>query len=170
MSRYSAIEPLSSDHETEEFDCGSAAQTEWLREHALHAHQAGTSRVFIACRSETRLVVGYHALAAGSVERESTPARVQRATGRHRIPVVLLTRLGVDLAEQGHGLGKALVKDALQRAAAAGHEIGVRAVLVHAESEQARDFYTHLAEFEPSPTDPLHLFLLMKDLSASIGA
>jgi GNAT superfamily N-acetyltransferase len=76
----------------------------------------------------------------------------------------------VDLAEQGHGLGKALVKDALQRAAAAGHEIGVRAVLVHAESEQARDFYTHLAEFEPSPTDPLHLFLLMKDLRASIGA
>jgi predicted N-acetyltransferase YhbS len=84
--------------------------------------------------------------------------------------VILLTRLGVDLEEQGRGLGKALVRDALHRAAAAGHEIGVRALLLHAESEEARDFYLHLAEFEQSATDPLHLFLLMKDLKATIGA
>lgn len=170
MSRYSAVEPLTADHQTEEFDCGSTAQTEWLRKHALQAHQAGTSRVFVVCRTDTRRVVGYHALAAGSVEREATPEPVRRGTGQHPIPVILLTRLGVDLAEQGHRLGKALVKDALQRAAAAGHEIGVRAVLIHAESDAARDFYLHLAEFESSMTDPLHLFLLMKDLRASIGA
>jgi GNAT superfamily N-acetyltransferase len=170
VSRYSAVEPITADHQTEKFDCGSTAQTEWLRKHALQAHQAGTSRVFAVCRTHTRRVVGYHALAAGSVERESTPERVRRGTGQHPIPVILLTRLGVDLAEQGHRLGRALVKDALQRAAAAGHEIGVRALLIHAESGEARDFYLHLAEFEPSPTDPLHLFLLMKDLRASIGA
>jgi GNAT superfamily N-acetyltransferase len=170
VSRYSSVEPINAKHQTDEFDCGSAAQTDWLRKHALQAHQAGTSRVYVVCRSGTRRVVGYHALAAGSVERESAPRRVQRGTGHHPIPVILLTRLGVDFEEQGQGLGKALVKDALQRAAAVGHEVGVRAVLLHAESDEARDFYLHLAEFESSPTDPLHLFLLMKDLKATIGA
>lgn len=169
MSRYSAAEPLSPEHETEDFDCGSNAQSYWLRRHALQAQQAGTSRVYVVCLNGTRHVVGYHALAAGSVERESAPGRVQRGTGQHPIPVILLTRLGVDLGEQGHALGTALVKDVLQRVASAGQEIGVRALLVHAESEQARAFYLHLAEFDPSPTDPMHLFLLMKDLKATIG-
>lgn len=169
MSRYSAVQPFSPDHEVESFDCGSPAQSNWLRKRALEAHQSGTSRVYVVCLGGTRRVVGYHALAAGSVERESAPGRVQRGTGRHPIPVILLTRLGVDLAEQGRGLGTALVKDALQRVASAGHQIGVRALLIHAESDEARRFYVHLAEFEPSPTDPLHLFLLMKDLKATIG-
>lgn len=86
------------------------------------------------------------------------------------MPVVLLTRLGVDVGQQGRGLGAALVKDALQRTVAVGQEIGIRALLIHAESEEAREFYLHLAEFEPSPTDPLHLYLLMKDLRATIGS
>lgn len=169
MSPYSAVEPLSSEHETEGFDSGSAAQTNWLRKHALPAQRSGTSRVYVVCRAGTRHVVGYHALAAGSVERESAPGRVQRGTGQHPIPVILVTRLGVDLQEQGRGLGTALVKDVLHRVASAGQEIGVRALLIHAESDQARAFYRHLAEFEAAPTDPLHLFLLMKDLKASIG-
>lgn len=70
--------------------------------------------------------------------------------------------LVLNLGEQGHGLGKALIKDALLRAVRAGQEVGVRAVLIHAESEEARAFYVHLAEFEPAPTDPLHLFLLSR--------
>lgn len=169
MSRYGPAEPLTTEHETEDFDCGSAAQTNWLRRHALQAQQAGTSRVYVVCLAGSRRVVGYHALAAGSVEREGAPTRVQRGTGHHPIPVVILTRLGVDVSEQGRGLGKALVKDALQRVASAGLEIGMRALLIHAESERARAFYEHIAEFEPSPTDPLHLFLLMKDLRATIA-
>ena len=170
MSRYSPVDLLTERHETDEFDCGSDAQTDWLRKHALQAHHAGTSRVYVVTLAGARRVVGYHALAAASVEREDTPARVKRGTGRHPIPVILLARLGVDVTEQRRGLGAALVKDALQRAAAAGHEIGVRAVPIHAEREAARDFYLHLAEFEPSPTDPLHLYLLMKDLRATIGS
>ncbi|MGI8659169.1 MAG: GNAT family N-acetyltransferase [Candidatus Limnocylindria bacterium] len=170
MSAYSAAEPIAGEHQTEEFDCGSRAQIDWLRKHAFQAHRAGTSRVYVVSRVRTRRVVGYHALAAGSVERELAPQRVQRGTGQHPTPVILRSRLGVDLSERGRGLGQALVKDALQQAAAAGHEVGVRAVLIHAESERAREFYLHLAEFEPSPTDPLHLFLLMKDLRATIGS
>jgi GNAT superfamily N-acetyltransferase len=81
----------------------------------------------------------------------------------------LLARLGVDLGEQRRGLGTALMKEVLLRTSEAADTVGARALLIHAESDAARSFYQHLAEFEPSPTDPLHLFLLMKDLRATIG-
>ncbi|MEX0631162.1 MAG: GNAT family N-acetyltransferase [Chloroflexota bacterium] len=121
------------------------------------------------CLARSRTVVGYFALAAGSVKPSEAPARVTKGAGRYPIPVVLLARLGVHLAEQGHGLGRALMKEVLLRTSEAADTIGARALLIHAESDQARTFYEHLAEFEPSPTDPYHLFLLMKDLRATIG-
>lgn len=84
------------------------------------------------------------------------------------VPVILLTRLAVDLSTRGHGLGRGLVRDALLRVDAAAEEIGVRALLVHAKDDEARNFCLHLAEFEPSPTDDLHLFLLMKDVRRNL--
>ena len=78
-------------------------------------------------------------------------------------PVILLARLAVDQTWQGRGLGKALVKDALLRTSAAADIAGIRALLVHAKDDDARGWYEAL-EFEPSPTDPCHLFLLMNDL------
>ena len=89
--------------------------------------------------------------------------------GRTHPPAIVLTRLGVDRTAQGAGLGRALVVDALRRIAVASETIGVRAVLFHCESEQARDFYLKLAKFEASPTDPMHLLLLMKDLRRALG-
>lgn len=85
------------------------------------------------------------------------------------MPVIILTRLGVDLSEQGRGLGRALVVDALRRVDSAADIVGIRALLIHAEDEGAKDFYMNLAEFEESPTDPLHLFLLIKDLRRALG-
>lgn len=113
-------------------------------------------------------VVGYYALSAASVEQDDAPTRVRKGLARHPIPVILLARLAVDQSEQGRGLGAALLKDALQRAGSAAGEIGARAVLVHAKDEEAKAFYEHF-DFEPSPSDPLHLFLLMKDLRASLN-
>jgi len=107
-------------------------------------------------------------LAAGSVAPAQAPVRLGQGAGRYHQPVVILTRLGVDLSVQGMGLGRALVVDALRRVAAAGEVIGVRALLIHCEHDKARDFYLRLAKFEPSPTDPLHLFLLMKDLRKAL--
>jgi GNAT superfamily N-acetyltransferase len=78
--------------------------------------------------------------------------------------VVLLARLAIDSSAQKRGLGRALLRDALIRIEAAADEIGIRALLIHAKDDSARSFYMKQAEFEPSPTDPLHLFLLMKDL------
>ena len=169
MSRYGSCERLTVRHETHDFDCGSEAQTNCLRRFALQAQAAETSAVYVVCRAGGLRVVAYFALAAGSVERSEAPRRVIAGSGRYRVPVVLLTRLGVDLTEQGRGLGAALMKEVLLRTAQAADTIGARALLIHAESERARAFYQHLAEFEPSPSDPLHLYLLMKDLRAAIA-
>ncbi len=86
---------------------------------------------------------------------------------RHPIPVVLLARLAVDVTVQGHGLGAFLLADAMGRSLAAAESIGVRALLVHAKDESARAFYERFG-FVASPTDPLHLMLLMKDLRANV--
>jgi len=163
--------PLGPEHELDDFDCGSPAQTAWLLRHAHQAQAAGTARVYVALRTATATasVVGYYALAAASVEPSDATGRTLKGTGRHPIPVVVLARLGVDRSAQGFGLGRALVIDALKRTMPASDVIGVGALLIHAESEAARNFYLHLGEFEESPTDPLHLILLMKDLRAAAG-
>lgn len=171
MSRYAQVEPLSTDHETAEFDCGSEAQTAWLRRHALQASQSDTSKVYVVCLAGARRVVGYYALAAGSVGHDSAPPRIAKGLGRYPIPIILLTRLGVDVGEQGRGLGSALVRDALLQTASIADRVGVRALLVHAETPDAAEFYRGIDPgFEPAPTDPLHLVLLMKDLRAAIRA
>lgn len=169
MSRYGPVESLARDHETEGFDCGSEAQSSWLRRHALQAHQSDTARVYVVCDAGAKRVVGYYALAAGSVAHDGVPPRIVKGLGRYPVPVILLTRLGVDVGEQGRGLGSALVRDALLQTAAIADRVGVRALLIHAETPEAAGFYRRIDPgFEPSPTDPLHLVLLMKDLRAAV--
>ena len=169
--RYSQVEPISKRHATADFDCGSEAQTTWLRKHALQADRSDSTRVQVVTRAGEARVVGYYALSAGSVETTNVPERILKGLPRYPVPVIILTRLGVDQDEQGHGLGRALVKDALLRAAEASEIIGARALLIHCENDSARAFYLRLLpEFEPSPTDPLHLFLLMSDLRRTLEA
>ena len=151
-------------HDVSAFDCGSDAQTTWLRRVARTAQASRTAVVYVVTLEGEDRVVGYYALAAASVARADAPSPLLKSAGRSPIPVILLARLGVDLSVQGHGLGAALVKDAMLRAHQAAETVGARAPLIHAESEMARAFYVHLAEFEPSPTDPLHLMLLMTDI------
>jgi len=171
VSSFLRPELLRSDHEVADFDCGSEAQTTWLRQHALQAQQSDSARVYVVCRSGTKRVAGYYAIAAGSVAHDSASPRVAKGLGRYPIPVVLLTRLGVDLTEQGNGLGLSLVQDALLQTAAVAERIAVRALLVHAETPQAALFYRRISPaFEESPTDPLHLILLLKDLRSALRA
>jgi GNAT superfamily N-acetyltransferase len=112
-------------------------------------------------------VVGFYSLAVGSVDPAAAAPRVIKGVPRHPVPVMILARLAVDLAHQRVGLGRALLKDALGRTAQAADIAGVRALLVHAKDERARNWYLSF-DFEPSPSDPLHLFLLMKDLRAAL--
>ena len=107
-------------------------------------------------------VVGYYALAVGSVEQEQAPERVKKGLAKHSIPIMLLARLAVDRHWQNQGIGAALVKDAVLRTLQAADIAGIRALVVHAKDEAARSFYAHL-DFLPSPSDPLHLFMLLKD-------
>jgi len=170
-SRLSAVEPLAATHVLAGFDCGSPAQSGWLIEHAHQSHRAGLSRVYVVRRIDhpDQRVVGYYALTAGSVAPADATPRMMQGAGRYHQPVVILTRLGVDRTIQSAGLGRALVVDALRRIATASEVIGVRALLIHCESETARDFYLRLAKFDPSPTDPMHLLLLMKDLRRALA-
>lgn len=161
----SGIEKLSKTHDLSQFDCGKSALTNWLKKYALVNQVSDAAQTYVVHRDG--IVVGYYALAYGSVTREEAPERIARGLARHPVPVVLLARLAVDVRERGKGLGAALMKDALLRIEQAADIAGARAVLVHAINDEARGFYKHFG-FEPSPIDDLRLMLLMKDLRAAL--
>ena len=163
----SGVEPLTRQHAVAAFDCGTQhGLNEWLKHFAWTNQRNETSRTYVVHRGGR--VVGFYSFAAGSARKEETPARVSKGLANHPVPLILLTRLAVDKREQGTGLGKALLKDALRRIADAADIVGARAVLVHAIDERAAAFYRHFG-FEQSPADDLHLMLLMKDLRANLG-
>ena len=164
---FSAVQKLDASHEVDAFDCGKEPLDRFLQRHALVNQKAGSAQTYVVCRGEQR-VAGYYSLTVGAVEHADAPGRVGKGLARHPIPVMLLARLAIDRAEQGKGLGKALLKDALPRTAQAAEIAGIRALLVHAKDDEARAWYEQF-DFEPSPTDPYHLFLLMKDLRALLG-
>lgn len=153
------VEPIAAEHDVSAFDAGEADLSDWLRSFALENHRAGFTRTFVVHRDLR--VVGFYALAMAAVERECAPRTIGRG-GPPAIPVALLARLGVDVVEQGKGLGGALLKDAIKRAARAADEVGARALLAHAKDARARSFYEHF-DFEASPTDQLHMYLRLKD-------
>ncbi|HEU4655739.1 MAG TPA: GNAT family N-acetyltransferase [Steroidobacteraceae bacterium] len=156
-----AIEKLRKEHVLDAFDCGKEDLNRFLKRHALANQLAQSAQTYVVANDV--VVVGYYTLAAGSVAHEEATARVKKGLARHPIPVILLARLALDTSMRGRGFGAALLKDALVRTAAAAETIGARALLVHAKDEEAQAFYRHF-DFEPSPTDPLHLYLIIKDL------
>jgi GNAT superfamily N-acetyltransferase len=158
----SSVELLTKDHSVQEFNCKKhASLNDWLKRFALHSQNSDSARTYVVHRNG--VVVGYYALCSGSVRREEAAERVAKRQPAHPIGVILLARLAVDHTEQGLGLGKALLKDALLRCLQGSDVIGARAVLVHAIDEDARAFYKHFG-FEVCPANDLHLMLLMKDL------
>ncbi len=165
---FSAVKKLDASHDVDAFDSGKEPLDRFLQRHALINQKAGSAQTYVVCHSEQR-VVGYYSLAVGAVEHADAPGRVGKGLARHPIPVMLLARLAIDRSEHRKGLGKALLKDALLRTAQAADIAGMRALLVHAKDDEARAWYEQF-DFDPSATDPYHLFLLMKDLRAILGA
>lgn len=158
-------EPLSSAHSVAGFTCGVGSLDSYLLRQALADQRAEKSRTSVL--SDCERVIAYWTLAAAAVEPAVATARLAAGQGRQPVPVILLARLAVDLAWQGRGIGEAVLIEALARASHAADLIGARAVLVHAVSDRAASFYARYG-FEPSPTDPLHMVLLMKDIRASL--
>lgn len=160
---------LESFHGIDGFECRSSEQTSWLRDHGRQAHGAGTAKVWVVTEEGGNDVVAYYAWAMANLSTDSAPERLLKGAGQYPQPVLLLARLGVDLDHERQGLGVGLLQDVMARTAEMGTKVGCRGLLIHAESEEARSFYLHLVpEFEPSPTDPLHLVLLMKDIRRTL--
>ncbi len=167
--RYLRPRLLQPDDSLDEFECRSPEQTLWLHDHARQAHSAGTAKVLVVTETDSPLVVAYYAWTMASITIDDAPARLRKGAGRYPQPVALLARLGVDVDHEGRGLGAGLLQDVVSRVAELGASIGCRGLVVHAEGDQAQDFYLHLVPgFEPSPTDPLHLVLLMKDIHRTL--
>lgn len=146
-----APEPTAPDHDIDTFDSGVATLDEWLKRRARRNEAEGASRTFAVC--DGRRVAGYFSLSAGSILHGAATGRVRRNMP-DPVPALLLGRLAVDRAWQGKGLGADLLRDAVLRAIGAAEAIGVRAVFVHAISDDAKSFYEKHG-FRPSPIEPM---------------
>jgi GNAT superfamily N-acetyltransferase len=163
--RYRPPRLLDAADRIEEFACRSSEQTDWLRRHARQSAASSSTRVFVVTSHDDRVVVAYYAWCMAQIDLEAAPPRLRKGAGRYPQPVALLARLGVDAEHEGRGLGAGLLADAIARLVGISEDIGCRGLLIHAETDEARQFYLHLVpELMPSPTDDLHLVLLMKDV------
>ena len=160
----SAPVPLAAHHDTDAFTCGVESLDRWLKQRALKNQTTGASRTFVVC--DGNRVLAYYALASSAVAAELATGRLRRNMP-DPIPVVVLGRLAVDRSLHGTGLGRALVKDASQRVIQAADSIGIRGLVVHALSTEARDFYVRLG-FDPSPLDPMILMVTLDDLKFAL--
>ena len=160
------IEKLDRRHNVDPFDCGTEPLNQFLVRYALQNQKAGSSQTYVGLSGQ--LIVGYYTLVVGEVAYERAADRLKKGLARHPVPVMVLARLAVARSQQGKGLGSGLLKDALLRTLQAADIAGIRAFVVHAKDDAARAFYERY-DFEPSPTDPYHLFILLKDARSSLG-
>ncbi len=158
-----SVEKLRRDHAVDGFDCGKEPLNRFLIRNALQNQQANASQTYVLVM-EGR-VAGYHTLVVGEVAYDDAPERLKKGLARHPVPVMLLARLAVASDCQGRGIGPALLKDALLRTLQAADIAGIRAFMVHAKDDEARAFYAHF-DFIASPSDPMHLYVLLKDVKA----
>lgn len=161
-----APEHLTADHDVSAFDSGVAELDTWLQRRALQNEASGASRTYVI--SAAGRVVGYYALATGAIIQQEATGKVRRNMPEP-IPVMVIGRLAVDAAYQGRGLGSALLRDALLRTLNAASIVGIRAVLLHAISEDAKRFYQR-AGFAESPVDPMTLMITLADVVKALGA
>lgn len=159
-------EPLTPHHALDGFDCGEPSLNHWLQRRAPQNQHSGASRTFVSTDAKDK-VVAYYALASSAIAPASAPGRFRRNMP-DPIPVVVLARLAIAKPYQGHGFGRALFQDAARRVIHAADAIGIRGLLVHALSDEAKAFYLALG-LEPSPLEPMTLMATLADLKAAMG-
>ncbi|MBU0752947.1 MAG: GNAT family N-acetyltransferase [Gammaproteobacteria bacterium] len=156
----SAPHALAPEHSLEAFDCGKPELNGWLANHARQAQASGSARTFVVTRNDR--VVGYFSLTVGQVDSMNAPDRLRKGMGQYPIPVVILARLAVSRHEQGHGIGRGLLQDAIRRTLAIAEQAGIRALLTYPIDAEAERFYQRFG-FLPSPLQERQLLLLLKD-------
>jgi GNAT superfamily N-acetyltransferase len=159
-------ERLAEAHRLEGFDCGVPALNDWLVRRASQNQGSGASPTFVVQDDGAGRVVAYHALASGAVATLPAPGRF-RPNLPEPIPVVVLARLAIDRSQQGRGVGRALFRDAARRVIQAADVIGIRGLLVHAISDEARGFYLKLG-LDASPVEDMTLMATLADLKAAL--
>ncbi|WOJ30432.1 GNAT family N-acetyltransferase [Citrobacter koseri] len=159
----SAPEPLHARHVLSAFRCGVDSMDNWLKQRAMKNQLTGASRTFVCC--DGLKVLAYYSLASSAVMVNAAPGRFRRNMP-DPIPVVVLGRLAVDKSLHGQGAGRGLVRDAGLRVIQVAETIGIRGMLVHALSDEAREFYLRVG-FDPSPIDPMMLMVTLGDLQRS---
>jgi GNAT superfamily N-acetyltransferase len=147
---------LDKGHLLADFECGERTLDDWLKRRALANQSTGASRTFVVSDEQQR-VWGYYALAVGAVSHQEASSALRRNMP-DPIPVIVLARLAVDFRAQGMKLGAGLLQDAVARTLSVAENAGVRALLVHALNERAKQFYQHYG-FQPSPLKPMTLML-----------
>jgi len=155
---FTSVAPLDGGHDRTVFDCGTPALNLYLRNYALQNQKKGIVRNYVTTPAVSKAVVAYYSLAYAAIGQKLLPAKLVKGLGKYDVPVMLLARLAVDHREQGKGLGKALLKDAILRTMQAAEIAGLKLLLVHAKDEAVSDFYRKHG-FEPVVDDPLKLFL-----------
>jgi GNAT superfamily N-acetyltransferase len=165
MSSAFRIEKLHRAHNVERFDCGKDALNRFLTRFAFQNQQANASQTYVARNGDE--IAGFYTLVVGQVEYADAPDRLTKGLARYPVPIMLLARLAVARNWQGKRLGSGLLKDAMARTLQAADIAGIRAFAVHAKDDEARAFYERF-DMIPSPADPYHLFVLLKDLRAAL--
>ncbi|CAK0756984.1 GNAT family N-acetyltransferase [Gammaproteobacteria bacterium] len=155
------IEKLSCTHVLDAFDCGQKALNLFLMRFAFANQRANASQTYVGLADN--VVIGFYTLVVSEVSYEDAHERLKKGLARHPIPIMLLARLAVDETWKGKHIGAGLLKNAMLRTIQAADIGGIRALAAHAKDDEAKAFYEHFG-FISSPTDPLHLFILTKDL------
>ena len=155
-----APQPLDAGHSLDAFDCGNPALNEWLIRQARQAHASGSARTYVVVDGQR--IAGYFSLAVGQIDSLDAPERVRKGMGNYPIPVVILARLAVSMADQGRGVGVGMLQDAIRRTLAVADQAGVRALLTHPINQAAARFYSRFG-FETSPAREQQLILLLKE-------
>jgi GNAT superfamily N-acetyltransferase len=159
-------EKLNSSHRIESFNSGNSQLDDWLKRRALKNELEGASRTYVLCAE--KVVIAYYCLSNGAVVQTAATGRVRRNMP-DPIPVMVIGRLAVDSYWQGKGVGHALLRDAILRTLQAAEIAGIRAILVHAISEDAKQFYEQCG-FTTSPLDPMTLMVKVNDACALLGS
>ena len=160
-----APQPLNDAHELNDFSSRVSSLDDWLKRRARPNQVSGASRTFVV--ADDQRVVGYYALASGAITVGSSVGRFRRNMP-DPIPVAVLGRLAIDRSKQGTGLGRALFRDCSLRVAHAADTIGIRGIVVHAISEDAKAFYLALG-FDASPSEPMTLMVTLADIRSLLG-
>jgi GNAT superfamily N-acetyltransferase len=158
MESYSSPILLSTEHDLNNFDSGEHSLNDWLRRKALKNQKSGASRTFVI--GHHKRIVGYYCLSAGAIAQEKAPKTFRRNMP-DPLPVLVLGRLAIDIKYHNKGLGSALLRDAMLRAVHVSDDAGIFAILVHALSEPAKQFYLSRGFIE-SPLQSMTLMMTMR--------